>query len=194
MQARCLLFEFQRRRYRAEDPSVGRNDFFNRLLASPGQKDEGPPMETEASVEIDRPIAEVFDYTIHHVTEWSATVVEDEVIEEKPEGVGTTFRCVTQDRGQRLEFAGVVTRHEPPTLSAIRLTGKFDLDVTYRFEDLGGSRTRVTQKSVIHARGLFRAFLFVFGKLIRRSSCDAQTNELESLKRKLEERASTDAP
>ena len=32
MQARCLLFEFQRRRYRAEDPSVGRNDFFNRLI------------------------------------------------------------------------------------------------------------------------------------------------------------------
>ena len=34
MQARCLLFEFQRRRYRAEDPSVGRNDFFNRLLTT----------------------------------------------------------------------------------------------------------------------------------------------------------------
>ena len=34
MQARCLLFEFQRRRYRAEDPSVGRNDFFNRLLGA----------------------------------------------------------------------------------------------------------------------------------------------------------------
>ena len=32
MQARCLLFEFQRRRYRAEDPSVGRNDFLGRLL------------------------------------------------------------------------------------------------------------------------------------------------------------------
>ena len=34
MQARCLLFEFQRRRYRAEAPTVGRNVFFNRLLAS----------------------------------------------------------------------------------------------------------------------------------------------------------------
>ena len=35
MQARCLLFEFQRRRDRAEAPTVGRNDFFNRLLGSP---------------------------------------------------------------------------------------------------------------------------------------------------------------
>ena len=49
MQARCLLFEFQRRRYRAEDPSVGRNDFFNRLLnvvnpapvVEPGQEQTG---------------------------------------------------------------------------------------------------------------------------------------------------------
>ena len=31
MQARCLLFEFQRRGDRAEAPTVGRNDFFNRL-------------------------------------------------------------------------------------------------------------------------------------------------------------------
>ena len=36
MQARCLLFEFQRRRYRAEDPSVGRNDFLGRLLDRQG--------------------------------------------------------------------------------------------------------------------------------------------------------------
>ena len=34
MQARCLFFEFQRRRYRAEAPAFGRNDFFNGLLAS----------------------------------------------------------------------------------------------------------------------------------------------------------------
>ena len=33
MQARCLLFEFQRRRDRAEAPAFGRNDFFNGLLS-----------------------------------------------------------------------------------------------------------------------------------------------------------------
>ena len=32
MQARCLLFEFQRRRDRSEDPSAGRNDFLGRLV------------------------------------------------------------------------------------------------------------------------------------------------------------------
>ena len=71
------------------------------------------------SVEIDRPIKEVFDYTIHNVAEWSIIVVKDEVIDEKPEGVGTTFRVTTEEKGRRMEFDGLVTRHEPPTVHAV---------------------------------------------------------------------------
>jgi hypothetical protein len=63
-------------------------------------------MKQQASVEIDRPIDEVFDYTNNHVAEWSITIVENEVIEEKPEGVGSTFRCVTEDHGRRMCSAG----------------------------------------------------------------------------------------
>lgn len=47
-------------------------------------------MKSEISIEIDRPIAEVFEYTNNNVPEWSDTVVSDEVIEEKEGGgVGT---------------------------------------------------------------------------------------------------------
>ena len=38
-------------------------------------------MEAELSVEIDRPIDEVFVHANEHLTEWSVTCVEDEVIE-----------------------------------------------------------------------------------------------------------------
>ena len=34
-------------------------------------------MQTTLSVEIDRPIDDVFDYTIHNVAEWSIIVVKD---------------------------------------------------------------------------------------------------------------------
>ena len=103
-------------------------------------------MRSGGSVEIDRPIDEVFRLTNEHVAEWSIIVVEDELIEEKPEGVGTTFRTVTEENGKRMEFQGVVTRYDPPRLNAIMLTGdSFDLDILYTFEDLGG-RTRVTQQ------------------------------------------------
>jgi len=79
-------------------------------------------MQTELSIEIDRPIAEVFDYTNNNITEWSITVVAVEILDEKPEGVGTTFRCVTEDKGRRMDFDGVTTRYEPPTASAVYLT------------------------------------------------------------------------
>ena len=146
-------------------------------------------MKQQASVEIDRPIEEVFEYTNNHVAEWSNTVVEDEVIEEKPEGVGTTFRCVTEEHGKRMEFQGIVTRREPPYVSAIHLTGpQFDIDAEYVFEDLGG-RTRVTQRSSVAPKGLLKVFFFLFGWMMKKSSCKAAENELLNLKRLLEERA-----
>ena len=84
---------------------------------------EDDAMHSLASVEIDRPIDEVFTYTNEKVAEWSLTVVEDEVIEGK-NGVGTTFRCVTEEKGRRMDFQGVVTLWEPPIKSAISLTGR----------------------------------------------------------------------
>ena len=56
-------------------------------------------MRSLASIEIDRPIDEVFTYTNEKVAEWSLTVVEDTVIEDK-DGLGTTFLCVTEEHGR----------------------------------------------------------------------------------------------
>ena len=147
-------------------------------------------MRNEMSVEIDRPIAEVFDYTNNHVAEWSLTVIENEVLDEKPEGVGTTFRILTEEKGRRMEFQGVVTRHEPPTASTVLLRGKqFDIEAEYLFEDLPG-RTRVTLRATVNGKGFFRAMLFLLGWLMRKSGCKAQEKELANLKRLLEARES----
>ena len=142
-------------------------------------------MHSIASIEIDRPIDEVFTYTNEKVAEWSLTVVEDEVIEDK-DGVGTTFRCVTEERGRRMEFAGVVTAWEPPEKSAISLTGKsFNIEAEYRFKDLGGS-TRVTQESTVSGKGLVKIVFLLFGWLMNKQGCKAVEKELRSLKSKLE--------
>ena len=149
-------------------------------------------MHSLASIEIDRPIGEVFTYTNDHVAEWSLTVVEDEVIEDK-QGAGTTFRCVTEDNGRRMEFQGIVTVWEPPTRSAINLIGKsFDIDAEYRFEDLDG-RTRVTQESTVYGKGFVRIMFALFGWLMNKQGCKAVTKELESLKDKLESGAGQQA-
>ena len=43
-------------------------------------------MKTSGSIEIDRPMEDVFRLTTEHVADWSILVVEDEMIEEKPGG------------------------------------------------------------------------------------------------------------
>ena len=145
-------------------------------------------MHSLASIEIDRPIEEVFTYTNEKVAEWSLTVVKDEVIEDH-NGVGTTFLCVTEENGRRMDFQGLVTAWEPPIRSAINLTGKsFDIEAEYRFEDLNG-RTRVTQESTVSGKGLVKIMFFLFGWFLNKQGCEAVSNELESLKSKLEDGA-----
>ncbi|MGI9455572.1 MAG: SRPBCC family protein [Aeoliella sp.] len=140
-------------------------------------------MQTAGSIEIDRPIDDVFRLTNEHITEWSNIVVEDEVLNKTPEGVGTTFRTVTEEKGKRMEFAGVVTEYDPPRHTAVQMTGDmFDLDVEYTFDDLGG-RTRVTQRSQIKGKGWVKVMFFLFGWMMNKSSCNALENEFESLKR-----------
>lgn len=143
-------------------------------------------MKQQASVEIERPIEEVFKYTNERTAEWSLTVIEDEAIEETPDGAGTTFRCVMEDHGTRMVFDGVVTRYEPPNFSEVHMTGRqFDIDAEYVFEDLGG-RTRVTQQSTVTPKGFLRVF-FLFGWMMNKAGCKEAEKELANLKRLMEE-------
>ena len=145
-------------------------------------------MQSEISVEIDAPIEQVFDYALNNTTEWSTLIVEDEAISETPEVVGSKFRIVTEEKGRRMEFDGEVTHYDAPNLSRIYLKNKmFDLDVEYRFEDLGG-RTRLTQNSIVHPHGFVKVMMSLMGWAMKKSSCESNANELNRLKQKLEER------
>ena len=147
-------------------------------------------MITEGSIVVDRQIEDVFDYTTSNVAEWSDIVIEEEMVEEKPDGVGSKFRTVTEDRGRRMEFLGETLEHNRPKLSRVFLRGDaFEMDVEYRFEELSG-KTRVSQKSNVKGKGMFRVLLPVMGVLMRKSGCRALQKELENLKRCCEDRYS----
>lgn len=144
-------------------------------------------MKFTSTIEIDRPIAEVFDYANNHVVEWSPIVTVDEVIEEKPGHVGTTFRMVMEEHSRKNEFVGEVTKWQEPTKCSIVLRGKMgEIDVHNDFEDLGGTRTRMTQNSLIRPKGFFKVVFFLLGWAMRKSGCKAHKNELISLKTTLE--------
>ncbi len=150
-------------------------------------------MHTEGSIEIDCPRDDVFRLTNEHVAQWSEIVKEEETLTKTPNGVGSTFRTVTEERGRPMEFQGVVTAYEPPVRSKIQLMGEmFDLEVEYLFEDLGG-RTRVTQVSDVHGKGIFGWILRLFGWAMKKSSCQALDKELQGLRRYCQQHgASTD--
>lgn len=140
-------------------------------------------MRSIASVEIERPIEEVFRLTNEHVAEWSMVVVEDVVLDRNPAGVGTTFRTVTEESGKRMVFQGVVTRHDPPHASAVQLMGdSFDIDAEYTFEELGSGRTRVTQRSHVTGKGFFKIVMALCGWLMHTSNRKAAEKELNGLK------------
>lgn len=143
-------------------------------------------MLTVATIEIDRPVEEVFEFTITQVSTWSHVVESEEIIEEVPGHVGSRFRCHTRSEGRVVVLDGEVLRHEPPRVSVSRMTSpSFDILAEYDFEDLGG-RTRVTQRSTVTPKGFVKLIFILFGWAMKKSSCRAAENELESLKQHLE--------
>ncbi len=147
-------------------------------------------MHTEASITIDRLVDVVFQLTNNHVADWSITVVEDTVVKCTLDVVGTTFRSVTEDRGKRMEFDGVITEWKPPHLSRVKLTGTgFDIDAKYTFESLGESQTKVTVASDVDPKGFYKVMFVLFGWLGKKADYDAQAKELDSLKAFVEARA-----
>lgn len=150
-------------------------------------------MRTKGSVEIDRLIDDVFRLTNDHVAEWSELVKEEHVINRTDDGVGTTFRTITEENGRKMEFDGVVTRYEPPHASAIRMTGGvFDIEAGYMFEDVQG-RTRVTQIADVHGKGVFKVVLMLMGVFMKSASCKALDKELQGLKRFCERESHSDS-
>ena len=147
-------------------------------------------MITTGNIEIGKPIGEVFDYTVNNVPEWSDTVVEEKVIEQTPDGVGSRFRVVTRDPGSKsMEFDGTVTLNQRPTAQTVVMIGKqFEIEAAYTFEDIGG-RTRVDLTSIVTPKGfVMKLMFFVAGGLRKRAGCKALEKELASLKVKVEAR------
>ena len=140
-------------------------------------------MRTEGSIVIDKPIELVFRITTDLVSEWSSVVVEDELIDDRPAGIGSTFRSVTEENGVRMEFVGKVVKNDPPNEQCVHLSGdKFDLDVEYYFEAISPTATRVTQVSTVNARGLAKVLFSLFGWAMKGSGSKALQKEFQNLK------------
>lgn len=70
--------------------------------------------------------------------QWQKDVVAGEILVEKPEVVGTTFKETIEEDGNRLEMTGVITEYVPDQLIGFHLDSRIhEFDVSYSLEAVG---------------------------------------------------------
>jgi uncharacterized membrane protein len=143
-------------------------------------------MRVEESVEINRPLQEVFDYAAdpENLPEWSGLVLE---VRKETQGTlmeeGARYTTVAKFLGRSFETPYEVSVHDPPRRHTDKsLGGPFPQEYTHTFEEMEGGRTRFTQVSEGEPGGFFR----LAGPLLERAGRRQFRADLETLKDLLE--------
>ncbi len=143
-------------------------------------------MRIEESVEINRPLDEVYEYVANpeNLPEWAGTAIEIRKETPGPLQEGSTFTAVAKFLGRRIETPFEVTAHEFPRLHSHKSTGgPFPAEWTLTFEEVAGG-TRYTQVSEGEPGGFFG----LVGPLLERVARRQLRTDLENLKDLLEAR------
>jgi uncharacterized membrane protein len=142
-------------------------------------------MRVEESVEINRPLEEVYSYAANpeHYPEWSGIILE--VQKEGPGELaeGERFTTVSKFLGRTFETPFEVTAHERNRLHSHRSTGgPLPQEYTSTFEETAGGGTRMTQVVEGEPGGFFR----LAGPLLEAAGRRQFKADLEMLKDLLE--------
>ena len=144
-------------------------------------------MRIEHTVEIDRPVDEVFAFmaSVENLPSWAENTVQAEQTSAGPVGEGTTCRVVNRAMGQQLDHRFVVTEYEPNRRYAARSTsGPFPMALSYTVEPAGAG-TRLHVVSEAEPGGLMKLAGPMIDRMARRQIAVDHAN----LKRLLESRS-----
>jgi len=107
---------------------------------------------------------------------WQKNVVGGEIIVNKPEIVGTTFREVIEENGKSLEMLGIITKYVKNEVMGFHLESKIhEFDVSYSVEGIG----RTTRLS-IEADIKWKFPLNIFSKFLGKGMKEALKKQMES--------------
>jgi uncharacterized membrane protein len=124
----------------------------------------------ERSIVINRPVADVFEFT-HDLANnplWQTTLVEVEPLTEGPMRVGARWKDVRKFLGKRIESVLELTGYEPNKSSAVKMvSGPVPFTGTYAFEPADGG-TRFTVAGELDAHGFFKLAEPVFARITGR--------------------------
>jgi uncharacterized protein YndB with AHSA1/START domain len=148
-------------------------------------------VKVEASVDIKRPIAEVFAYVTDptKTPEWSSLTLECTAEGTGPIGVGSRIRTVAKFLGHRAESKAEVTEYDPPRKFALRdVSGPVHLELVRHLESTGDG-TRYRSTIVGESGGLFKLTDPALSALLKRTV----ETDLHTLKVLLEARVTAGA-
>ena len=148
-------------------------------------------VKVEASVDIKRPIEEVFAYVADctKAPEWSSLALEAIPEGSGPIGVGSRIREIAKFHGRRVESTAEVTQYDPPHKWAVRVvSGPVHGEHERQLESIGeGTRYRST--IVGESGGLFKLADPILEALLKRTV----ETDLQTLKALLEAKVATGA-
>ena len=144
-------------------------------------------IKNENSVEINKPIEEVFEYVtnIDNLPLWAGPVTEAKQTSEGPVGVGTTQTQVAQLLGRRIESSLEVTEYEPNKKFTTKSTsGPIPIEVHYNFEPVAEG-TRLETVGILDAGGFFKLAEPLVARTLKRQT----EGDFKTLKELLESSA-----
>ena len=146
-------------------------------------------MEGTYSIEIDAPRKTVFDFLADekNIRKIVPNLVDEGMIEETPDKVGSTFWHVYEEKGRKMKMTGTVTEHDEPTRMAVKMSGPiFRLEVRYDLEELGPDKTRLSQWSKATFRHVFKLMGLLFGKKMEAEGKQVQEENFARMKATIE--------
>jgi uncharacterized membrane protein len=138
----------------------------------------------EESVDIQRPLDEVFAYTTEAKSwpKWQSFIVEAEQTSQGPMGVGTTFKGTNRMMGRTMKWTAKVTEYEPNrTWAKNIICGSVIIEERMTYEPLEG-RIKFTIVYDMKVGG----FLKLFSAMVLSSTRKETKKSLSNLKSILE--------
>ncbi len=129
-------------------------------------------MSQSATILINRPAAEVFDYVmeVSHDAQWRTGVVEAAYTSDGPIGVGTTGFDRIEANGRQMVVTWTVFESEPGALARWMLdSGPIRGSGGYICEQ-SGEGTRFTLEAHVKPAGWYRLLGPIFGRIARRQN------------------------
>jgi len=141
-------------------------------------------MNISISKEISKPAASIFPWLEEpeKAMQWQHNVKGAEILKDRPEIIGTTFKETIEERGKSLEMYGTITQFVKNKLIGFHLKSKIhQVDVCYHLNEFH-TGTKISVEASINWKFPMNIMELIFGKKIEKGFANQLESELLEIK------------